>query len=126
MFSFSVFSLVSRNFQCTIIYQIYQQSRVGFFGGGLISFWSSSFSFQGFIFGFQYSYHIAGGSQFKTMKKKLICLTKRVPCLYCKLYGPSHGKKRGSVTYCMDRENEVSKIFILKLIRHARKETIGS
>ena len=38
----------------------------------------------------------------------------------------STGKKRGSVTYSTDRENEVRKIFIisLRLIRRAeRKET---
>ena len=36
-----------------------------------------------------------------------------------------NGKKRGSVTYSTDRENEVSKIFIisLRLIRRAGKET---
>ena len=32
---------------------------------------------------------------------------------YCK----SKGKKRGSVTYSTDRENEVSKIFIISLVR---------
>ena len=34
------------------------------------------------------------------------------------------GKKRGSLTYSTDRENEVSKIFIisLRLIGHAEKE----
>ena len=47
-------------------------------------------------------------------------------------YGPSAkragdkstGKKRGSVTYSTNRENEVSKIFIisLRLIGHAEKE----
>ena len=34
-------------------------------------------------------------------------------------YGPSFfllGKKRGSVTYSTDRENEVSKIFIISLV----------
>ena len=38
------------------------------------------------------------------------------------------GKKRGSVTYSTDRENSVSKIFIisLKLIRRAGKETSQS
>ena len=37
-------------------------------------------------------------------------------------------KKRGSVTYSTDRENEVSKIFIisLRLIRRAGKETSQS
>ena len=38
-----------------------------------------------------------------------------------------NGKKRGSVTYSTDRENEVSKKFIifLRLIRCAGKETSG-
>ena len=37
-------------------------------------------------------------------------------------------EKRGSVTYSMDRENEVSKIFIisLRLIGPAGKDTRGS
>ena len=40
----------------------------------------------------------------------------------------STGKKRGPVTYSTDRENEVSKIFIisLKLIQRAGKETSRS
>ena len=40
----------------------------------------------------------------------------------------STGKKRGSVTYSIDRENEASKIFIisLRLIRRAGKETSRS
>ena len=29
----------------------------------------------------------------------------------------SKGKKRGTVTYSADRENEVSKIFIISLVR---------
>ena len=39
-----------------------------------------------------------------------------------------NGKKRGSVTYSTDRENEASKIFItsLGLIRRAGKETSQS
>ena len=43
-------------------------------------------------------------------------------------YGPSaDGKKRGSVTYSTDRENEVSKIFVisLRLIRRAEKKVSG-
>ena len=60
-------------------------------------------------------------------------LTNRVRGLYCKLrtelfspsiYGSSakraghksKGKKRGSVTYSTDREDEVSKIFIISLV----------
>ena len=54
------------------------------------------------------------------------------------IYGPSAkraghkstGKKRGSVTYSMDRENEVSKILLYNCIsevnRHAGKETSQS
>ena len=39
-----------------------------------------------------------------------------------------NGKKRGSVTYSTDRENSVSKIFIisLRLIRRAGKQTSQS
>ena len=46
-------------------------------------------------------------------------------CIYLLL---TNGKKRGSVTYSADRENEVSKIFIisLRLIRRAGKETSQS
>ena len=54
------------------------------------------------------------------------------PSFFLFAYGPSAkraghkltGKKRGSVTYSRDRENEVSKIFIisLRLIGHAEKE----
>ena len=64
---------------------------------------------------------------------KYIPLTNRVRGPYCKLrteffspaiYGPSakcaghksKGKKRGSVTYSTDRENEVSKVFIISLL----------
>ena len=63
----------------------------------------------------------------------LILLTNRVRGPYRKLrteffsssiYGPSakraghksKGKRRGSVTYSADRENEVSKIFIISLV----------
>ena len=57
-----------------------------------------------------------------------IPLTNRVRGPYRKLrtefYGPSakraghksKGKKRGSVTYSTDRENEVSKIFVISLV----------
>ena len=45
-------------------------------------------------------------------------------CIMCAGH-KSKGEKRGSVTYTTDRENEVSKIFIisLRLIRRAAKET---
>ena len=53
----------------------------------------------------------------------IIPLTNRVRGLYCKLrteFFPHNtnrrGKKRGSVTYSTDRENEVSKIFIISLV----------
>ena len=56
------------------------------------------------------------------------------PSFFPFAYGPSAnraghkltGKKRGSVTYSTDRENEVSKIFIisLKLIGYAEKEIL--
>ena len=78
--------------------------------------------------------------EFNAVKQGLP-LTNRVRGPYCKLgteffsrsvYGPSAkhaghkltGKKRGSVTYSTDRENEVSKIFILilRLIGRAEKE----
>ena len=59
-----------------------------------------------------------------------IPLTNRVRGPYCKLrteFLPvkSEGKKRGSVTYGTDRENEVSKIIIIspRLIRRAAKRT---
>ena len=50
------------------------------------------------------------------------------PSFFPFTYGPRAkraGHKRGSVTYSTDRENEVSKIFIisLRLIRRAEKET---
>ena len=76
-------------------------------------------------------------------KKAIIPLTNRVRGLYCKLRtkffpidlwpkrqarGPYiNGKKPGSVTYSTDRENEVSKIFIisLKLIGRAGNEQLS-
>jgi len=55
------------------------------------------------------------------------------PSFFRVIYGPSvkraghksTGKKRGSITYSTDQENEVSKIFVisLRLIRHVGKET---
>ena len=64
---------------------------------------------------------------------KYIPLTNRVRGLYCNLWAKRSaraGKKQGSLTYSMEGENEVSKIFItgisLRLIRHAKKESSRS
>ena len=57
-----------------------------------------------------------------TSSRAVLEVTDRV--FFPSIYGPSakraghksKGKKRGSVTYSTDRENEVSKIFIISLL----------
>ena len=59
---------------------------------------------------------------YNEVKAVYIPLTNRVWGPYCKL---KRGEKRGFVTYSTDRENEVSKMFIisLRLIGHSGKES---